>query len=128
MRNTHHYYLLTTKLTYLLTQKENQQRSYLSSCIWFHTTAVGLCYLWSKLDFLGKLPPFSTLRFRTLNLDGKSHVKVNQLTILEPAFLSSTTHFTILPHGVTILLALLSIFSLPCMTTTTHIIHFYALG
>lgn len=63
--------LLTTKLTYQLIPKGNQQRSYLNSSVWFHTTPVGPCYVWSKLDFLGKLPPFSTLGFCTLNLDGK---------------------------------------------------------
>lgn len=88
MKNIHHYYLLTTKLTYQLSQKENQQRSYLSSSIWFHTTAVGLSYMWSKLYFLGKLPPFSTIRFCTLDLDGKQHVKVIKLADLEPVFLT----------------------------------------
>ena len=45
--------------------------AYLNSSIWFHPTSVGLCYLGSQLDLLGKLPPFPTLRFCTLNLDGE---------------------------------------------------------
>lgn len=48
------------------------------------------------MDFLGKLSPFSTLGFCTLNLDGKQDVKVSELAHLELACLSSTTHSAIL--------------------------------
>lgn len=43
----------------------------LGNSIWLHATAVSPRHVWSKLDFLGKLPPLSTLRFCALNLHEK---------------------------------------------------------
>ena len=95
MKNTHHHSLVTTKLTDSLIPKENRQRSYLNSSTQFHTTSVGPCYLWSEMDFLGKLSPFSALGFCTLNLDGKQYVKVSELANLELAWPSSSTYSAI---------------------------------
>lgn len=126
MKNTHHHSLVTTKLTDSLIPKENRQRSYLNSSIQFHTTSVGPCYLWSEMDFLGKLSPFSALGFCTLNLDGKQYVKVSELANPELAWPSSSTHSAIFPQDLTSLFVLLSTFSSPI--TITHIIHVYPIG